>query len=231
MIGGRLAEAGHDVALIARGAHYDALRRDGLTVESADRTVTLDDPGGRPSLRRSPSEETTSCVLRHEDPTHRGGGAARSSRSRPLSSWWCRPRTASRTNGILIRRFANVYGICVMCPASHLEPGIVQAYSSPDQRPARHRPMGRTGRRDGHRDLGCAPRLDLRVGPARRHRPLEVRQVAHEPRQRRRGAVRPCRRHRPGDAASRERGDRRARGRRHRRSSTGTRTASAGATS
>ena len=39
-IGGRLAESGHDVVLIARGAHYDALKLNGLTVESSDRIVT-----------------------------------------------------------------------------------------------------------------------------------------------------------------------------------------------
>ena len=33
--GGRLAAAGHDVAFIARGAHRDAIRRDGLKIESA----------------------------------------------------------------------------------------------------------------------------------------------------------------------------------------------------
>ncbi len=32
--GGRLAAAGHDVAFIARGAHQDAMRRDGLKIES-----------------------------------------------------------------------------------------------------------------------------------------------------------------------------------------------------
>ena len=33
--GGRMAAAGHDVAFIARGAHCDAVRRDGLKIESA----------------------------------------------------------------------------------------------------------------------------------------------------------------------------------------------------
>ena len=32
--GGRMAAAGHDVTLIARGAHLDAIRRDGLRIES-----------------------------------------------------------------------------------------------------------------------------------------------------------------------------------------------------
>jgi len=33
--GGRMAAAGHDVVFIARGAHGDAVRRDGLKIESA----------------------------------------------------------------------------------------------------------------------------------------------------------------------------------------------------
>ena len=44
VIGGRLAEHGHDVVLIARGEHYRALRANGLTLESPDATVTLDVP-------------------------------------------------------------------------------------------------------------------------------------------------------------------------------------------
>lgn len=34
--GGRLAQAGEDVVFVARGAHLDAIRRDGLTVESIE---------------------------------------------------------------------------------------------------------------------------------------------------------------------------------------------------
>src|SRR5438105_1454088 len=33
--GGRMAAAGHEVAFIARGAHRDAIRRDGLKIESS----------------------------------------------------------------------------------------------------------------------------------------------------------------------------------------------------
>jgi 2-dehydropantoate 2-reductase len=48
--GGRLAAAGHDVAFIARSAHRDAIRRDGLRIESAlgelhlKRVNVTDDP-------------------------------------------------------------------------------------------------------------------------------------------------------------------------------------------
>ena len=37
--GARLAEGGHDVTFVARGANLDALRRDGLTIRLADRTL------------------------------------------------------------------------------------------------------------------------------------------------------------------------------------------------
>jgi 2-dehydropantoate 2-reductase len=51
--GGRLAAAGNDVSFIARGAHLDAMRADGLHVESVDgdfhvapgMTTATDDPG------------------------------------------------------------------------------------------------------------------------------------------------------------------------------------------
>jgi 2-dehydropantoate 2-reductase len=33
--GGRMAAAGHDVAFIARGTHRDAIRQEGLKIESA----------------------------------------------------------------------------------------------------------------------------------------------------------------------------------------------------
>lgn len=48
--GGRLAAAGHDVAFVARGAHRDAIRRDGLRIESTlgdlhlERVNVTDDP-------------------------------------------------------------------------------------------------------------------------------------------------------------------------------------------
>jgi 2-dehydropantoate 2-reductase len=41
--GARLAAAGHDVAFIARGAHRDAIRRDGLTIESTLGDLHLND--------------------------------------------------------------------------------------------------------------------------------------------------------------------------------------------
>ncbi|TYL40510.1 2-dehydropantoate 2-reductase [Natronococcus pandeyae] len=43
-LGGRLADAGHDVHLVARGDHLEALRSDGLRVESVAGDTTVDPP-------------------------------------------------------------------------------------------------------------------------------------------------------------------------------------------
>lgn len=40
-IGARLLKGGREVVLVARGAHLDALRKDGLRFAAADGTVTL----------------------------------------------------------------------------------------------------------------------------------------------------------------------------------------------
>src|SRR5438552_3423559 len=42
--GARLHQAGHEVVLIARGAHYDAIVQHGLRLQSGDEDVTLDIP-------------------------------------------------------------------------------------------------------------------------------------------------------------------------------------------
>ena len=41
VIGARLFQAGHDVVLIARGAHYEAIRNKGLRFVCHDEDVTL----------------------------------------------------------------------------------------------------------------------------------------------------------------------------------------------
>ncbi|MET7442811.1 2-dehydropantoate 2-reductase N-terminal domain-containing protein, partial [Streptomyces sp. NPDC005568] len=55
-VGGRLAGAGHDVVLVARGAHHEALRADGLRLTTPDGTYVhrlpvADGPGTLGELR------------------------------------------------------------------------------------------------------------------------------------------------------------------------------------
>jgi 2-dehydropantoate 2-reductase len=54
--GGRMAAAGHDVAFIARGAHLDALRKDGLTIRSVHGDLQL------PKINATPDPGTVGTV-------------------------------------------------------------------------------------------------------------------------------------------------------------------------
>ena len=128
-IGGRLAEAGHDVVLIARGANYDALQRNGLQLEAPDRTVSLAIP-----VVDHPAELTISTddvVIFAMKTQHTVAAANELSKVAPPDVAIVSAQNGVQNERMLLRRFADVYGMCVMCPASHLEPGVVQAYSSP----------------------------------------------------------------------------------------------------
>jgi 2-dehydropantoate 2-reductase len=129
VLGARCHEHGTEVVLIARGDHLRAIKADGLTVESPDGSVTLQIPAvaAPDEVRFSPgdvvvlamkSQDTVPALeaLRHVAPT-----------GTPIV---CAQNGVANERSAL-RRFPNVYGMCVMCPAAHLEPGVVQASSSP----------------------------------------------------------------------------------------------------
>jgi len=44
VVGGRLHQHGHDIALVARGEHLQRIHDDGLRIESPDGTATVDVP-------------------------------------------------------------------------------------------------------------------------------------------------------------------------------------------
>jgi 2-dehydropantoate 2-reductase len=128
-IGGRLALAGRDVLLVARGAHGEAVRRSGLR---------LRDPGGESTV-------PIACVATPAEVAWREGDVAvlatkvqqaavalddLAAAAPPSTPVLC------ATNGLegerlALRRFANTYAIVVMLPAEHLQPGVVTAYSAP----------------------------------------------------------------------------------------------------
>ncbi len=60
--GGRLAEVGHDVHFIARGAHLEALRENGLTIQSARGDAHLDVPATKDPEDIGPVEVVLFCV-------------------------------------------------------------------------------------------------------------------------------------------------------------------------
>lgn len=127
VIGARLHAAGHNVTLIARGAHLDAIRAKGLSVASPDGTVTVPiDAVGHP--RETPIDSLVLLTMKTQDTA----AAVRDlwDSVSPKVAVAC-VQNGVENERIALRSFPNVYGVTVMCPTVFLEPGVVQANSSP----------------------------------------------------------------------------------------------------
>lgn len=135
-IGARLFQGGHEVVLTARGPHYAALRDGGLRFASPAGTVTLpvsvvSEPGEL-SLR---SGDVLIVAVKVQDceaaldawawqPVAGGGVAADS-----LPVFCAQNGVAGERRAL--RRFRQVYGMCVWLPATHLQPGVIEAQGTP----------------------------------------------------------------------------------------------------
>jgi 2-dehydropantoate 2-reductase len=129
VIAARLFEHGREVVAIARGAHFEAMRDDGLRLVDPDRRVTLpipvvDDPA-RIDWR---ADDVVLVTTKSQDSAGAFGAlAAVAGSSVPVVC----VQNGVANERIALRRFENVYAICVMLPAEHVEPGIVAASSAP----------------------------------------------------------------------------------------------------
>src|SRR3954454_4526427 len=127
VIGGRVADAGHDVTLVARGPHLEALRAHGLTVESPDDTITPDvDVAGHPEEITWTGQEVVLLCVKSQDTIAAVTGLA--DHAPPSVVVFCVQNGVANEPTVL-RWFPRVYGVCVMCPTLHLTPGVVQACS------------------------------------------------------------------------------------------------------
>jgi len=129
VIGARLHQSGHEVVLVARGSHYEAIEQRGLRLQSAEEDITLDiavvDHPGRTTID---SGDVVILAMKSQD-------------TKPALDTLFEEAppdvaVACAQNGVAnermaLRLFGCVYGICVMCPTSYTEPGVVQAYSYP----------------------------------------------------------------------------------------------------
>ena len=121
VVAARLHQHGHEVALIARGAHLEAIRRNGLRLQSADEDVALPIPAfATPTDIEFREDDVVLLGVKSQDTVD-----AQRVRSRrpPRSLPSCHSRTASPTSPRCCGWFANVYGVCVMAPTAHVEAG------------------------------------------------------------------------------------------------------------
>lgn len=125
VIAARLHQSGHDVVAIARGAHLDAWRKHGLRLQTPDEDVVLDVPVvGHPDELTLTADDVVLLAMKSQDTV------AAIADLPPEVAIVCAQNGVANEREAL-RRFERVYGICVMCPTSFTEPGVVQAQSSP----------------------------------------------------------------------------------------------------
>ena len=129
VIGGRLFQADHDVTLVARGEHLAALQSRGLELVDARGRVVLPVPAvGHPSEVALADGDVVLLTMKSQDTaaalqaliTHAPAGI----------------NVVCAQNGVenerlALRSFADVYALNVICPATHLQPGVVVAHSQP----------------------------------------------------------------------------------------------------
>jgi 2-dehydropantoate 2-reductase len=129
VVGGRLASAGQEVVLVARGAHLSAIREGGLVLRDPDgeqvlRTPAVGHPGevdwrtGDVAVLGVKSMDTGAAVRDLADAA--GSGV-------PVV---CLQNGVANESAAL-RHFPDVYGVCVMLPSTHLRPGVVVAHCAP----------------------------------------------------------------------------------------------------
>ncbi len=129
VIGGGLAIGGHDVALIARGAHLDALRASGLTLHTPNGTKQVDVPAvGDPAELDLRAGDVVILAMKTQDTE---AALDRLAAAAPADIAVVCAQNGVENERLALRRFANVYGMCVMLPGVHLEPGVVIAGGSP----------------------------------------------------------------------------------------------------
>lgn len=129
VIGAHLHLAGCTVTLVARGEHLAAIRANGLTLDAGDGRHRVDAPATDSAAE---VEWTDDTVVLLAVKSHQAAVALADLRAHAPAD----VPVICATNGIAtevatLRLFARTYAVCVMLPASHLEPGVVVASCHP----------------------------------------------------------------------------------------------------
>jgi 2-dehydropantoate 2-reductase len=124
-----LFEHGHPVVLVARGANYELISRHGVTIVTPNQTrrSRIDVVEGISSLT---FEDRDVIILSVKSQDTAGALDELVSIAPSKLAVFCAQNGVANER-LMSRHFANTYGVCVMSPASYLEPGRVEVFSSP----------------------------------------------------------------------------------------------------
>lgn len=130
VVGGLLVRSGHDVALVARGEHGRRIADVGLTVRTPEGDFVVHPPvAATPAALGLLDGDVVLLAVKSQD-TDGALDALVAAGAEPTTPVVC------LQNGIaneprVAERFEHVYGVPVMAPTLHLEPGVVEAKAGP----------------------------------------------------------------------------------------------------
>lgn len=129
VIGGHLHLAGLPTTLVARGAHLAAIRDGGLRLDTGDGMHRIVAPATDTAAEVEWTDDTTVllAVKSHQAAAALDDLAAHA----PAGTTVVCATNGVATEVAALRRFASTYAVCVMLPATHLEPGLVVAKCHP----------------------------------------------------------------------------------------------------
>jgi len=128
VVGARLHQAGFEVALIARGAHLEAIRRDGLTLLTPVERVTLPLPvAADPADTEWSGDDVVLLATKSQD-TIAALTALRAAAGTAVPVVCL--QNGVENERVTLRVMDRVYGAVVMAPTAHLEPGTVESYGA-----------------------------------------------------------------------------------------------------
>jgi len=129
VVGARLFQSGHEVVLIARSAHYEAIRDKGLRIQSPDDDATLAIPVvDHPAQLDLTAGDVIFLAMKSQDTL---GACETLGACAPTDIAVACFQNGVENERVVLRHFAGTYAVCVMSPTAHTEPGVVLAQSAP----------------------------------------------------------------------------------------------------
>ena len=126
-VAAHLVRSGADVAGVGRGDHLERIRADGLQLLTPRGSTTVrfpvaDDPAGLHPERG----DVVLLAVKSQDTAAALGRLAATNRDVAVACL----QNGVANEAAAARSFEHVYGVVVMCPATHLEPGVVAVHST-----------------------------------------------------------------------------------------------------
>jgi 2-dehydropantoate 2-reductase len=129
VVGACLFKSGREVVMIGRGAHLEAIQRDGLRLRRPDGEETLRIPAvGHPSAIDFRTDDAVLLTVKTQD-TEAALIDLEAAAGNDLPVFCC--QNGVENERLAARRFRRVYGVYEIILVTYLTPGLVQASSTP----------------------------------------------------------------------------------------------------